>query len=73
VRTKNTDKLWQAGLKLSLFVTLISAIVDGAVMQHFFALWEDPPVWRLLFFLSFGLLMLGLARNSARLRSLLEG
>lgn len=66
------EKFWQRSLGLALPVALISAIMDRHLLETVFGLWENVPPARLLFFLSSAFLILGLARNSARLRGLTE-
>ena len=68
----NADKLWQWGMGLALPVAIGSACADRRLLEALTALWDDPTPERLTFLLSSAVLLVGLARNSARLRMLLE-
>ncbi|MFM8552409.1 MAG: hypothetical protein ACKOCD_08925 [Nitrospiraceae bacterium] len=68
----NADKLWRWGMGLALPVAIGSACVDRRLVETLTALWDDPTPERLTFLLSSTVLLVGLARNSARLRMLLE-
>lgn len=66
------DKLWQWGMGLALPIALGSACLDQRLIETVMGLWDDPPAARLTFFLSSTIVLIGLARNSARLRTLIE-
>lgn len=68
----NMDKGWRWGMGLALPVALGSACLDRPLIDTVMALWDDPTPARLAFFLSSTFLLVGFARNSARLRTLLE-
>jgi hypothetical protein len=57
---------------LALPVALGSACLDRRLLDTVMALWDDPNPARLTFLLSSTVLLVGFARNSARLRTLVE-
>lgn len=69
---RNADKFWQWGMGLALPVAIGSACADRLVLETLTALWENPTSARLTFLLSSTFLLVGFARNSARLRALVE-
>ena len=68
----SADKFWQWGMGLALPVAIGSACADRLVLETLTALWADLTSARLTFLLSSTFLLVGFARNSARLRSLVE-
>ncbi len=66
------DKIWRGSMGVALPVVFISAVMDRTLIETILRLWDDPTPWRLLFFVSSAFLLVGLARNSARLRRLVE-
>jgi hypothetical protein len=68
----NMDKWWRWGMGLALPVAIGSACLDRPLIDTVMALWDDPTPARLTFFLSSTFLLVGFARNSARLRTLVE-
>ncbi|MEW6543087.1 MAG: hypothetical protein AB1411_05700 [Nitrospirota bacterium] len=68
----NWDKFWRWNMGLVLPVTIGSACLDRQVIETLAGLWEDPTPWRVLFFVSSAFLLIGFARNTARLRKLTE-
>ncbi len=68
----NADKCWQWGMGLALPVAIGSACADRRLIETIMALWDDPTPARLTFLLSATFLLVGFARNSARLRALVE-
>lgn len=69
---RGVDRFWDVGLQVAMPVTLVTAVTDGTIRDMLFKVWEDPTPWRMLFLFSFGFVLLGLSRNSARLRRLSE-
>lgn len=69
---RDWEKIWRGSMGIALPVALASAIMDRTLITTVMGLWENPTSWRLLFFFSSAFLLAGLARNSARLRKLLE-
>jgi hypothetical protein len=57
---------------IALPVALVSAVMDHTLIATVTGLWENLTPWRVLFFLSSAFLLVGLARNSTRLRKLAE-
>lgn len=68
----NADKWWRWGMGLALPVAIGSACLDRRLLDTVMALWDDPTPARLTFLLSSTVLLVGFARNSARLRTLVE-
>ncbi|TAJ08451.1 MAG: hypothetical protein EPO61_10150 [Nitrospirae bacterium] len=68
----NADKFWQWSMGLALPVAIGSACADRLVLETLTALWADLTSARLTFLLSSTFLLVGFARNSARLRALVE-
>jgi hypothetical protein len=66
----NIDRFWHATLPIAVLLLFVSVVMDRVLVETMFHLWEQPTPWRLLFFSSLTVLLLGLARNSSRLRSL---
>ncbi len=69
---RNVDTWWQWSLGLALPVAVVSACLDRPLLQGLLGLWDRPTPARMIFLASSALLLCGLARNSARLRRLLE-
>lgn len=72
MRIWDVDRVWHRGLQIATPVALVTASTDTAIRDMMFRVWEDPTPWRMLFLISFGFVLLGLSRNSARLRRLSE-
>ena len=72
MRPWNRDTLWRWGMGLALPIVIASACADRRLLETLAALWDDPTPARLTFLLSSTVLAVGFARNSARLRTLLE-
>lgn len=72
MRPWNRDTLWRWGMGLALPVAIASACADRRLLETLASLWDDPTPARLTFLLSSTFLAVGFARNSARLRTLLE-
>jgi hypothetical protein len=72
VTEQDWEKIWRGSMGVALPVALVSAIMDRTLITTVIGLWENLTAWRWLFFLSSAVLLVGLARNSARLRKLVE-
>jgi len=72
VKEHDWEKLWRGSMGVALPVAYVSAVMDRTLITTVTGLWESLTPWRLLFFLSSAFLLVGLARNSSRLRKLAE-
>jgi len=68
----DADKLWQWGMGLALPVTIGSACLDRSIIEAITTLFDERSPARIAFILSSTFLLVGFARNSARLRTILE-
>lgn len=68
----NQETFWQRSLGVVFPCVMLSMFMDRELMITLLDLWEDPSPWRLLFFGSLAFLIVGLTRNTARLRALTE-
>lgn len=72
MKERDWEKLWRGSMGIALPVALVSAVMDRTLITTVTGLWENLTPWRVLFFLSSAFLLVGLARNSTRLRKLAE-
>jgi len=68
----NQETFWRRSLGVVFPCVMVSMLMDRELTITLLDLWEDPSPWRLLFFGSLAFLIIGLARNTARLRTLTE-
>ncbi len=68
----NWDKVWQWGMGLALPCTIGSLCADRELLETLLGLWEEMSPARWVFLSSSGFLLMGFARNSARLRQMLD-
>ncbi|MEW6247383.1 MAG: hypothetical protein AB1555_11850 [Nitrospirota bacterium] len=68
----NQETFWQRSLGVVFPCVMVSMLMDRELTITLLDLWEDPSPWRMLFFVSLAFLIVGLARNTARLRTLTE-
>ncbi len=68
----NQEVFWQRSLGVVFPCVIFSLFMDRELMITLLDLWDKPSPWRLLFFVSLAFLIVGLARNTARLRMLTE-
>lgn len=68
----NQETFWLRSLGVVFPCVMFSLFMDRELMITLLDLWNNPSPWRLLFFVSLAFLIVGLARNTARLRMLTE-